>query len=155
MGLLTPWSHVPHNLLSYTDNMSFWERVYNVYLSTYELIYRKYYYLPEMDKQAREFFSHLERDGHPLPSVAELEKKISAIFVNSHTALAGPRPAMPGMVNVAAAHIKPPKPLPADLQKFLDESKNGVIYFSLGSFVQSKDMPKETAAVILGKRSRQ
>lgn len=68
MGLLTPWSHVPHNLLSYTDNMSFWERVYNVYLSTYELIYRKYYYLPEMDKQAREFFGHLERDGAELSS---------------------------------------------------------------------------------------
>lgn len=50
---------------------------------------------------------------------------------------------------MGGAHIKPPKPLPKDLQTFLDESKNGVIYFSLGSFVKGTDMPPETTAIFL------
>lgn len=36
MGMLTPWSHVPHVVLSYSDQMSLTERAYNAYLSIYE-----------------------------------------------------------------------------------------------------------------------
>lgn len=50
-------------------------------------------------------------------------------------------------MNIGGAHIKPPKPLPKDLKEFLDESKNGVIFFSLGSFVKSTDMPAHKAAM--------
>lgn len=52
-----------------------------------------------------------------------------------------PRPLMPGQINVAGAHIQEPKPLPKDIKKFLDEAQHGVILFSLGSIIQSKDMP--------------
>lgn len=55
-------------------------------------------------------------NGEPLPSVQELENRISAIFINSHRSIAAPRPAMPGVINVGGAHIKQPKPLPADIQ---------------------------------------
>lgn len=48
---------------------------------------------------------------------------------------------MPGMINVGGAHIHPPEILPQDIQKFLDEATDGVIIFSLGSIIQSKDMP--------------
>lgn len=50
-------------------------------------------------------------------------------------------------MNVGGAHIKPPKPFPKDLQEFLDESKDGVIFFSLGSFVKSTDMPPHKVAI--------
>lgn len=56
---------------------------------------------------------------------------------------------MPGIVNIGGAHIKAPKPLPTDLQEFLDKSTNGVIFFSLGSFVKSTDMPREKVENIL------
>lgn len=35
-----------------------------------------------------------------------------------------------------------------DLQKFLDDAKDGVIYFSLGSNVKSKDIPDGTRKII-------
>lgn len=88
-------------------------------------------------------------NGKPLPSVEELYRNISMIFTNTHRSTSKPRPQMPGIINVGGAHIKPPKPLSADLQAFLDNAKNGVIFFSLGSFVQGKDMPPETTAIFL------
>lgn len=50
---------------------------------------------------------------------------------------------MPGIVYYGGAHIKPPKPLPNHLQVFLDTAEHGVIYFSLGSHLQSSKLPKE------------
>lgn len=93
------------------------------------------------------FFIIYKGDGKPLPSVQELYRNISMILTNTHRSTSKPRPQMPGIINVGGAHIKPPKPLPTDLKEFLDNSKNGVIFFSLGSFVQSKDMPLEMVAI--------
>ena len=56
---------------------------------------------------------------------------------------------MPGIVHVGGAHIKPPKPLPSNLQEFIDQSEYGVILFSLGAFLQSSQMPKEKIEMIL------
>lgn len=145
MGMLTPWSHVPHILLNYSDNMTFTERAYNAYLSIYEWIYRSWYALPEQNRQAEQFFGHLvaERNGEALPTVQQLERSIAIILSNTHRSISTPRPTMPGVINIGGAHIRDPKPLPADIQRFLDESTNGVIYFSLGSFMQASAMPKD------------
>lgn len=56
---------------------------------------------------------------------------------------------MPGIVNVGGAHIKPPKPLPNDLQQFMDNSTNGVIVFTLGAYTHSVAMPKEKIEIFL------
>lgn len=71
----------------------------------------------------------------------ELEKNISAMLINTHFSINPPRPLMPGQINVAGAHIQEPKALPEDIQTFLDGARHGVILFSLGSIIQSKDMP--------------
>lgn len=57
---------------------------------------------------------------------------------------------MPNIISIGGAHIKAPKALPADLQKYLDDAKDGVIYFSLGSIMKSANMPKEKKAMFLG-----
>lgn len=147
MGSLTPYSFVPHMVLQdYTDDMNFLQRCHNFAFSLVDAIYRKFVYMPAMDRMAREHFGHLEG---PLPSVAELENSIAVILVNNHFAMTTPRPLMPGMVNIAGAHIKPLKPLPDDLQQFLDGADHGAIYMSLGSFMQSSMMPKEKMVAIL------
>lgn len=63
------------------------------------------------------------------------------MLINAHFSVNPPRPLMPGQINVAGAHIQEPKPLPKDIKSFLDGAKYGVILFSLGSIIQSKDMP--------------
>ena len=147
MGSITPYSFVPHMILfKYDDKMNFWQRFHNLMFSMTDVLIRKFYYLPKMNKMTEDHFGHL--DG-PLPSVEDLEKSISAVFINSHWSLTKPRPLMPAMINIAGAHIKPTKPLPTDIQEFLDGAEDGVIYFSLGAFMQSSKMPKETAETIL------
>lgn len=84
-----------------------------------------------------------EEKGMPLPTVQELYHNISMIFVNTHRGIFNPRPQMPGIINIGGSHIKPPKPLPNDLQQYMDNSKNGVIVFTLGSVVRCAAMPKE------------
>lgn len=57
---------------------------------------------------------------------------------------------MPNVIPIGGSHIKPAKPLPKDLQKFLDESKDGAIYFSLGSNIESSKLPKGQIQDIFG-----
>lgn len=82
-------------MLPYTDQMSFSQRLYNIAVSTYDLIVRYFYYLPAEEALAKKYFAHLA----PLPSLDELTKSISVTFVNNHRALSPPRPAMPGTFN--------------------------------------------------------
>lgn len=55
-----------------------------------------------------------------------------------------------GLINIGGAHLTPPKRLPNELQKFLDESEHGVVYFSLGTVLKSSQLPKEKMQAFLG-----
>ncbi|KAG5675502.1 putative UDP-glycosyltransferase [Polypedilum vanderplanki] len=140
-GQITPWSYVPHFLSYSTDQMTLIERLENFFVSLYDAIGRKFYYLPKMTNMAREAFKKLENQQGRLPSVENLEKKIAVHLMNSHPALSYPRPKMPGMIDIAGIHIKEQKPLPKDIQKFMDDANDGVILISFGTFLQSSKMP--------------
>lgn len=60
MGLITPWSYVPHSMLLYTDQMSFFQRCYNVGLSLLDTILRRYYYMTKMQQMAEKYFTGLD-----------------------------------------------------------------------------------------------
>jgi len=149
MGFLTPWSFVPHFILTYNDNMSFMERFYSVSLSLVDMMFRNYYYMPAQEALAKKNFGNLTYIKKPLPSVAALEKLISVMLINDHRSISYPRPFMPGLVDIGGMHIKPVKPLPADIKKFIDEAKHGTIYFCLGSLLQAKNMPQDKIDSIL------
>lgn len=146
MGLITPWSFVPHWFMPFDDQMNFFERLQNSAYSLMEDLYREYKYFPQMDDLVKRYFSHL---SVKFPSVSQMEKNVSLILFNSYTPLFSPRPTVDTMVSVGGLHISAPKKLPDDIQRFMDEAKHGVIYFSLGSNVQSKDMPAEKLKVFL------
>lgn len=145
-GIISPWSFVPHGFLPFSDRMSFWERVQNTYNSLYEDLHREYVYFPLMDDLVTKYFGHLPIS---FPKVTEMEKNLSVMLLNSFAPLTSPRPTIDGMVPVGGMHIYPPKALPADIQKFLDEAEHGAIYFSLGSNVESKDMPPAYLKIFL------
>lgn len=85
-----------------------------------------------------------------MPSIIDLEKNISFRIVNNHRSMMNPRPQMPGMAYVAGIHIKQPKKLPTDIQKFMDNANNeGVIYLSFGSCIRSVDLPAEKLNALL------
>ncbi|XP_021918120.1 UDP-glucuronosyltransferase 2C1-like isoform X3 [Zootermopsis nevadensis] len=90
-----------------------------------------------MDKISRRHF------GNDVPPLAELKKNTSLILVNSHVSLNFPRPTVPGFIDVAGLHIHSKGKLPDDLETFIDESKDGVIYFCLGSLVRPETLPRD------------
>ncbi len=62
MGMLTPYSHVPHLILSYTDEMTYFQRVYNVILSLYDWFQRNWIALPRQNAIAQKYFQHLRSE---------------------------------------------------------------------------------------------
>lgn len=113
MGHVTPLSIIPHQTLPYTGEMTFFQRFYNVFLTTYDLFLRRFNYIPAHNKLAQKYF----KDGieGEIPDVSKVEKEISLALVNSHRSIDTPRPQMPGQINVGAAHIKQANNLPQDL----------------------------------------
>lgn len=55
------------------------------------------------------------------------------------------------MISIGGAHIKPAKPLPNDIKKFIDEAKHGVIYFSLGTVLPTSKLPKKILQPFFGR----
>lgn len=47
--------------------------------------------------------------GDGIPSVTELSKQISMMFVNTHYSLTGPKPMPPTVIEIGGVHIKEPK----------------------------------------------
>ncbi|XP_055848144.1 UDP-glycosyltransferase UGT5-like [Episyrphus balteatus] len=68
------------------------------------------------------------------PSYKEMSKNVSLILYNHHFSELPIRPLVPSLIEIGGIQIKEePDPLPKDIQEFLDNSPQGVIYFSLGS----------------------
>ncbi|XP_077300068.1 UDP-glycosyltransferase UGT5-like isoform X1 [Arctopsyche grandis] len=118
----------------YLGDLDFWQRLHLTYL---DIRYRFMYYfqlVPLLDNNAKKMF------GESVRSVDKIQKEADMLFLNVHPLLGGIRPTVPGIVYMGSMHIRPIKPLPSDLQKILDDAKNGVVYLSLGSNVKSAQL---------------
>ncbi|XP_013109135.2 UDP-glycosyltransferase UGT5 [Stomoxys calcitrans] len=144
VGSPSPPSYVPLVALKLTDRMTLMERVQNLAFLTLEKIIMEWYYLPRQAAIYRKYFPHLPRDMY------EVRKNAALVLLNTHVSLAYPRPYMPNQIEVGGMHInRHRKPLPEKIEKFINDSKHGVIYFSMGSNLKSKDMPVEKKNEIL------
>uniref|UniRef100_A0A0A1XSV6 UDP-glucuronosyltransferase 2B2 n=1 Tax=Zeugodacus cucurbitae TaxID=28588 RepID=A0A0A1XSV6_ZEUCU len=118
----------------------------NAYTTLRTDLDREFSYYPKMDVLVQKYFGHLPIN---FPSISEMNKNLSAVLINNYTPLSSAGPTIDSMINVGGMHIYPPKQLPADIQQFLDGAEHGAIYFSLGTQVQSKDMPLEKLKIFL------
>lgn len=148
VGNPAPASYIPEPLLGFSPRMTFLQRVENTLFGLVGDIMYRCSYINEQDKVMRKYF------GDDLPHLETIIKNTSLILVNHHFSLGFPRPYLPNMVEIGGYHINPPKPLPADLQKYFDESKDGVVYFSMGSHLKSAQLPNEKKQEILKAFSR-
>ncbi|XP_055542683.1 UDP-glycosyltransferase UGT5-like [Wyeomyia smithii] len=148
-GMITPLSFVPHFFTQLTDEMSFFERCYNVIVTAYDWTYRKFVYLPAQTSLARKYFTKEDVSAESLPTVEQLDMNVSVILANNNIVSFRPRPKMIGMVDIAGLHIKPPKDLPQTVKSFLESSVSGTIYINFGTFLRSSAMPPETLKVFL------
>ena len=144
VGTPTPLSYVPHPFLSFTDKMCIVERAGNIMMSIFDSAYMTIAYNP-IQKQIYD-----AAFPDPKPCLNTLKKDVSLVLLNSHFTLNYPRPYVPNMIEVGGMHInRVPNPLPPNIKDFLDNAKDGVIYFSLGSNIQSTKLPIEKRDALL------
>ncbi|KPJ19199.1 Ecdysteroid UDP-glucosyltransferase [Papilio machaon] len=74
--------------------------------------------------------------GPDVPTMNELKNEVEMLFLNINPIWEGNYPVPPAVVHMGGLHQKPPKALPKDLSQLLDDSSNGVIYFSFGTNVR-------------------
>ncbi|XP_049840460.1 UDP-glucosyltransferase 2-like [Schistocerca gregaria] len=137
VGSPSPCASVPDTFLWYTDRMSFLERLHNAAFATLSKVTRELYYKPRLEAVSRQYLN-----STALPSVSDTEKNTSVLLSNTHVSMSFPRPLSPNLIEIGGVHIKPPQKLPQYFQKILDDAKDGVILFSLGSNLRSSDMPE-------------
>ncbi|PSN29898.1 hypothetical protein C0J52_27059, partial [Blattella germanica] len=137
VGNTSPYAYIPNTFLGFSDKMNFWERLQNTFTLTFEKVTRRIMFVPEQQKIMEKHFGKFG----PLPSIDDIHASTSLMFLNNHFSTSYPRPLLPNIIEVGGMHIKPPKKLPEDLQKYLDDAPDGVVYFSLGSHFYSSDMP--------------
>ncbi|XP_023314407.1 uncharacterized protein LOC106648144 [Trichogramma pretiosum] len=137
-ALGNPWNLAaePSSFSQSIPPMSFLERVDNFLFSNYlTLMYN--YHMRVQDKYIEGAFGK----GHP--NAVDAMREISLVLINYNQALNGIKAFTPGVVPVAGLHITDREdPLPERVKKFMDESKDGFIYFSFGSMVRIETFPK-------------
>ncbi|KAJ9601565.1 hypothetical protein L9F63_000308, partial [Diploptera punctata] len=143
VGNPTPYAYIPDPFQEFDQNMNFMERLKNTWGYTIQKLARKYY-IVDQDAIMRKFFN-----DSSMPYIEELQEHTALVLVNHHFTIGPPRPMVPNYIQVGGMHVKPPKDLPQDLQKYMDEADDGVIYFSMGSNLRSADMPKKTIAALI------
>uniref|UniRef100_A0A6P7F017 UDP-glucuronosyltransferase n=1 Tax=Diabrotica virgifera virgifera TaxID=50390 RepID=A0A6P7F017_DIAVI len=127
----------PDVMLNFSGKLSFLEKVQSF---LYNIWYRMFYYwyaLPKADKIARKHF------GEEMPYLGDLERNISLLLINVNPIIHNVRPNVPNIIEINQMHIKERKPLPKDIQEYLDSALQGVVYFSLGSNVKSANLTEK------------
>jgi glucuronosyltransferase len=133
----SPYSYVPAPFLKYTDKMTFSERFMNTICFQFENFAYALYHLPSQRKLYKKYFPNAKK------SFDEIYKNSAIIFLNNHVSASSARPYLPSMIEIGGIHVEPAKPLPKDIQVFLDSAQNGAILFSMGSMIQAVNWPIE------------
>ncbi|XP_040481428.1 UDP-glucuronosyltransferase 2B31 isoform X3 [Ursus maritimus] len=84
--------------------------------------------------------------GRPT-TLSELMGKAQIWLIRTYWDFEFPRPLLPNFEFVGGLHCKPAKPLPKEMEEFVQSSgENGIVVFTLGSMI--KTMPEERANTI-------
>ncbi|XP_023717901.1 UDP-glucuronosyltransferase 1-8 [Cryptotermes secundus] len=137
LGNPNPYAYIPDAFLDYSSHMSFGERLVNTLTGVYWRTGQEFYSIPRQEAVMRQYFN----DTDDIPPLADIVRNTSLLLLNNHFSLNYPRPLVPNMIEVGGMHVQTAKKLPEDLQIYLDEAPNGVIYFSMGSLLQGSQMP--------------
>uniref|UniRef100_A0AAR2LAC9 UDP-glucuronosyltransferase n=1 Tax=Pygocentrus nattereri TaxID=42514 RepID=A0AAR2LAC9_PYGNA len=139
--LPTPPSYVPAVAAQghLTDHMSFLERVENVLLYVALTVVYKLQMIT-FDKY------YTKITGKPT-TLCDTLGKADIWLIRTYWDFEYPRPLLPNFKFVGGLHCKPAKPLPKEMEEFVQSSgDDGIVVFSLGSIV--KKIPKERANTI-------
>ncbi|XP_044265327.1 UDP-glycosyltransferase UGT5-like [Tribolium madens] len=143
VGNPSPPSYIPDLMLDYSVPMTFCERVVNSIVYVFNEFLHKFYIFSKHNEIMKKYIPNAPTH------ISDVLYNNSIVLMNSHPSINQPVPYVPNMIDIGGFHVKPPKKLPKDLQEFLDNAKDGVIYFSMGSNLKSAELPNEKRDAIL------
>ncbi|XP_072536223.1 UDP-glucuronosyltransferase 2A2-like isoform X2 [Salminus brasiliensis] len=138
----SPISYVPTSGCAVSNQMTFGERVKNAFHYVLNMCIDRFIVSPPYDVLMARYFGPDANFYHLLQNADLWLMRVDFIFEF-------PRPTMPNIVYIGGFQCKPAKPLPAELQEFVDGSgEHGIIVMSLGTLVKGLpiDITSEIAA---------
>ncbi|XP_048100129.1 UDP-glucuronosyltransferase 2C1-like [Alosa alosa] len=139
-GMLpAPPSYVPGTMVKLTDKMTLIERIVNVvfYLvqdTTFGLTWKRY----------DQYYSEILGNA---TSFCKLMGKADLWLIRTYWDFDYPHPILPNFKYVGGIHCKPAKPLPKDMEEFVQSSgDDGIVVFTLGSMITN--LTKEKSNII-------
>lgn len=125
----------PDMAYPFTDRMTMNERLWNVLYTSWTRVYYRYWHLPRAQRIAEKFA--------PGTSVRDIDRNFSLVILGNNHVFGYPKPLLPNVIEVHSLQIKEERgeTLPKDIQEFLDKAVHGAIYFSLGSNLQTDQLP--------------
>ncbi|XP_033228015.1 UDP-glucuronosyltransferase 2B31-like [Belonocnema kinseyi] len=148
--LEVPWTGdgvgSPSATAYYTDGLmrtftvsTFWERLQN---TLHSQINKFRYFMYTEKAQTEAMRKYLSPD---IPSVREIERTVALTLVNSYFNPFGIKPSTPGLIEIGGIHIEEDdSKLTPELERWMNESTNGVIYFTFGSMILIETLPEES-----------
>ncbi|XP_061380254.1 UDP-glucosyltransferase 2-like isoform X1 [Danaus plexippus] len=157
---ITPWTayrigvsdnpaYVPVVGTTHTPTMSLLQRMENTFMLLYHNLW--YRYKVQVKEQAiiENYF------GRKMADLDLLSRNISLLLVNTFHPLNGVKPLVPGVVEIGGIHLNPnKKSIPGYIERFLNESKHGVILLSFGSLIKTSTIPKYKEEIIVNTLSK-
>ncbi|XP_017031367.1 UDP-glucosyltransferase 2 [Drosophila kikkawai] len=87
--------------------------------------------------------------GYSSQKFDDLRARFSVFLVNNHFSLGRPRANVPNIIEIGGLHLsEAPEPCDEELQRFMDEAEDGVIYFSMGQDIHIRFLPTNMQQVL-------
>uniref|UniRef100_A0A452H358 UDP-glucuronosyltransferase n=1 Tax=Gopherus agassizii TaxID=38772 RepID=A0A452H358_9SAUR len=128
-GLPAPPSYVPASTGGLTDRMSFMERWQNLlFYALQDVLFHQVFW-----REWSQYYSDVL--GRPT-TLCETMGKAEMWLIRTYWDFEFPRPFLPNFEFVGGLHCKPAKPLPEEMEEFVQSSgEHGIVVFSLGSMI--------------------
>ncbi|XP_066903205.1 UDP-glycosyltransferase UGT5 [Halyomorpha halys] len=138
-------AYVPAAVFPSSHHMNFLERSGSVFVNILDYLISHALWI-YMDYYMRSHFAPYPGFEN-LPPIKDMFKNVSLILIDNHMVSTYPRPYLPNIVEIGGLTIKGGEKLNEDWEKYLNESVDGVIYFSWGSLYKTEYMrPHELTA---------
>ncbi|XP_045503921.1 UDP-glucosyltransferase 2-like [Colias croceus] len=144
-------AYTPDVLSDILPPFTFMQRAKELGLQIFGLGLQYFLLHPTQQKDYEKIFAPvIQKRGLPVPPALDILYNASLVLSNSHVSVGKAIRLPQNFIPVGGYHIgREVKPLPEDLKKLLDNSKNGLIYFSLGSNIKSRFLPEQLKQSLL------
>lgn len=134
-GIPDESSSIPDGIMHNHPKMGFYDRLITAVIPLVWKAYRELFHFPKLEEVTKQGLNLGE-----IPSFSEFERNTSLFLVNNHWALDYPRSLPPNVIPVGGLtyreETKGRKPLPKNIDDFVNKGKGGFIYISFGTVAE-------------------